>query len=81
VCSLAAEDGADPDVIETRVTHNRKTRNVFDSYNRGLHWGANVRRDLEAPDRARTAKLDDRAPDRGRRRARSAAFSLHPANT
>jgi hypothetical protein len=29
---------ADPDVIETRVTHTRKARNVFDGYNRGLHW-------------------------------------------
>jgi hypothetical protein len=36
--TLAIEDGADPDVIETRVTHSRKTRNVFDGYNRGLHW-------------------------------------------
>jgi len=36
--TLAIEDGADPDVIETRVTHSRKARNVFDGYNRGLHW-------------------------------------------
>ena len=36
--TLAIEDGADPDVIETRVTHTRKARNVFDGYNRGLHW-------------------------------------------
>jgi hypothetical protein len=33
----AIEDGADPDVIETRVTHSRKARNAFDGYNRGLH--------------------------------------------
>jgi integrase len=36
--TLAIEDGADPDVIETRVMHSRKARNVFDGYNRGLHW-------------------------------------------
>jgi integrase len=36
--TLAIEDGADPDVIETHVTHTRKARNVFDGYNRGLHW-------------------------------------------
>jgi hypothetical protein len=36
--TLATEDGTDPDVIETRVTHIRKARNVFDGYNRGLHW-------------------------------------------
>ena len=36
--TLAIEDGADLDVIETRVTHSRKARNVFDGYNRGLHW-------------------------------------------
>jgi hypothetical protein len=28
------EDGADPDVLETRVTHTRKARNAFDGYNR-----------------------------------------------
>jgi hypothetical protein len=36
--TLTIEDGADPDVIETRVTHAWKARNVFDGYNRGLHW-------------------------------------------
>ena len=36
--TLAIEDGANPDVIETRVTHSRKARNVFDGYNCGLHW-------------------------------------------
>jgi hypothetical protein len=29
---------ADPDVIEARVTHTRKAHNVFDGYDRGLHW-------------------------------------------
>jgi hypothetical protein len=36
--TLVIEDGADADVIETRVTHTRKARNAFDGYNRGLHW-------------------------------------------
>src|SRR5512140_1811322 len=36
--TLAIEDGADPDVLETRVTHTRKARNAFDGYNRGQHW-------------------------------------------
>ncbi len=36
--TLATEDGTRPDVIETRVTHSRKARNVFDGYNRGHHW-------------------------------------------
>lgn len=36
--TLAIEDGADPEILETRVTHTRKSRNAFDGYNRGLHW-------------------------------------------
>jgi hypothetical protein len=36
--TLAIDDGADADIIETRVTHTRKSRNAFDGYNRGLHW-------------------------------------------
>ena len=32
------DDGADPDVLETRVTHTRKSRSAFDGYNRGLQW-------------------------------------------
>jgi len=36
--TLAIDDGADPEVLETRVTHNRKSRSAFDGYNRGLHW-------------------------------------------
>ena len=36
--TLAIDDGADPDVLETRVTHTRKSRSAFDGYNRGLHW-------------------------------------------
>jgi hypothetical protein len=36
--TLAIDDGADPDIIETRVTHTRKARSAFDGYNRGLHW-------------------------------------------
>jgi hypothetical protein len=34
----AIEDGADPEVLETRVTHTRKSRSAFDGYNRRLHW-------------------------------------------
>jgi hypothetical protein len=30
----AIEDGADANVIQTRVTHTRKARNAFDGYNR-----------------------------------------------
>jgi hypothetical protein len=33
---LAIEDGADADVIETRITHTRKSRNAFAGYSRGL---------------------------------------------
>jgi hypothetical protein len=33
-------DGADPEVIETRVTHTRKTksRSAFQGYHRGQQW-------------------------------------------
>ena len=36
--TLALEDGADPDIIEKRVTHTKKSRSAFDGYNRGLQW-------------------------------------------
>jgi hypothetical protein len=36
--TLALEDGADPHVIETRVTHTKKSRSAFDGYNRGRQW-------------------------------------------
>ena len=36
--TLAIEDGADEDIIRTRVTHTRTFRDAFDGYNRGLHW-------------------------------------------
>jgi integrase len=36
--SLAIEDGADPEVLENRVTHTRKSRSAFDGYNRGSQW-------------------------------------------
>lgn len=36
--TLALEDGADPDIIESRVTHTKKARSAFDGYNRGLQW-------------------------------------------
>jgi len=36
--TLALEDGADPHLIETRVTHTKKKRSAFEGYNRGLQW-------------------------------------------
>lgn len=36
--TLTLEDGADPHVIETRVTHTKKSRSAFDGYNRGRQW-------------------------------------------
>jgi hypothetical protein len=30
--TLAIEDGADPEILETRVTHTRKSRSAFDGY-------------------------------------------------
>lgn len=36
--TLALDDGADPHIIETRVTHTRKSRSAFDGYNRGRQW-------------------------------------------
>jgi hypothetical protein len=36
--SLVIEDGADPLVIEHRVTHTKPRRSAFDGYDRGPHW-------------------------------------------
>lgn len=36
--TLALEDGADPLVIESRVTHTKPQRSAFDGYNRGRQW-------------------------------------------
>lgn len=36
--TLVVEDGADPHVIEERVTHTKKSRAAFAGYNRGSHW-------------------------------------------
>jgi len=36
--TLAIDDGADAEVLESRVTHTRKSRSAFDGYNRGLQW-------------------------------------------
>lgn len=36
--TLAIEDGADPEILENRVTHTRQSRSVFDGYNRGPQW-------------------------------------------
>ena len=41
--TLALEDGADPDVIKTRVTHTKKSRSAFDGDNRGTQWEATCR--------------------------------------
>jgi hypothetical protein len=35
--TLAIEDGADPEILENRLTHARQSRSAFDGYNRGLH--------------------------------------------
>jgi hypothetical protein len=32
------DDGADPHVIETRVTHTKKSLSAFDGYNPGQQW-------------------------------------------
>ena len=36
--TLAIEDGADPEILENRVTHARQSRSAFDGYNRGQQW-------------------------------------------
>ena len=36
--TFAIDDGADAEVLESRVTHTRKSRSAFDGYNRGLQW-------------------------------------------
>jgi hypothetical protein len=36
--TLALEDGADPHVVETRVTHTKRSRSAFHRYNRWLQW-------------------------------------------
>jgi len=36
--SLVIDDGADPLVIEHRVTHTKPRRSAFDGYDRGPHW-------------------------------------------
>lgn len=36
--TLVLDDGADPHVIESRVTHTKKSRSAFDGYNRGRQW-------------------------------------------
>ena len=38
--TLALEDGADREILETRVTHTKRSRSAFDMYNRGLQWAA-----------------------------------------
>jgi hypothetical protein len=36
--TIALEDGADREVIETRITHTKRSTSAFDLYNRGLQW-------------------------------------------
>jgi hypothetical protein len=36
--TLALEDGADPEVIESRVTHTKRSRSAFRGYDRGERW-------------------------------------------
>jgi len=36
--TLACKDGADPDVIESRVTHTKKSRSAFEGYRRDSQW-------------------------------------------
>jgi integrase len=38
--TLALDDGADPRIIEERVTHTKRQRGAFDGYNRGRQWEA-----------------------------------------
>lgn len=41
--TLAIEDGADPTILEERVTHTRNKRSAFKGYDRGPHWVATCR--------------------------------------
>jgi len=68
--TFAIEDGADPDVIETRVTHSRKARNVFDGYNRGCTGSGRARRSRSCGSRV------DRKARRSRNRPRPAASRI-----
>lgn len=36
--TLALDDGADPHIIESRVTHTKPQRSAFDGYNRSRQW-------------------------------------------
>lgn len=41
--TLALDDGADPDIIEQRVTHTKPRRKAFDGYDRGERWAETCR--------------------------------------
>lgn len=41
--TLAIEDGANPEILEHRVTHAKAKRSAFDGYDRGAHWDATCR--------------------------------------
>ena len=42
--TLAIEDGADPEILENRVTHTRHSRSAFDGYNRACSGSGRVPR-------------------------------------
>lgn len=41
--TLVLEDGADPDIIEQRVTHTKSRRSAFTGYDRGERWAETCR--------------------------------------
>jgi integrase len=41
--TLALEDGADPDILEQRVTHTKRGRSAFGGYDRGERWAETCR--------------------------------------
>ena len=41
--TLALEDGADRDILRTRVTHTPAKRDAFDGYDRGVRWAETCR--------------------------------------
>jgi integrase len=41
--TLALEDGANPDIIEQRVTHTKQRRSAFSGYDRGERWAETCR--------------------------------------
>jgi len=76
--ALAIDDGADAEVLESRVTHTRKSRSAFDGYNRGLQWERTCAESLEASHHPGWPEFGGRAADRGWIRGRiRGGDSLH----